>query len=61
MSHLHRYSLPPDFAAQIDAMLPGLTPAQRIRFDDLVSSDRIITDDGKPHAALEAWVKAVAG
>ena len=59
MSILTRYSLPPDFAAQIDAMLPGLTPAQRMRFDDLARSRRIITDDGDPHPALIEWLKAV--
>lgn len=59
MSHLHRISLRPDYRAQLVAMFPRVTPAQLMRFDDLVRTDRLVTDDGAEHPALVEWVKAV--
>lgn len=59
MSILARFALPPDYRAQLAAMFPGVTAAQLMRFDELVATDRLITDDGAAHPALAAWVRTV--
>ena len=60
MSHRYTFAITPDARAKLMAMFPGITPANLIRFDDLVQADRLLTDDGKPTQALVDWVKAVA-
>jgi hypothetical protein len=42
-------------------MFPRITAAQLLRFDDLVATDRLMTDDLEPHPAFKAWVQAVIG
>jgi hypothetical protein len=59
MSDLHRFALRPDYRAQLVGLFPWVTAAQILRFDDLVRSDRIISDDGETHKDLEDWVAAV--
>lgn len=59
MSDLIRVSILSNYRAQLVAMLPRLTAAQLMRFDDLVASDRVVADDGEPHPALEQWVAGV--
>jgi hypothetical protein len=61
MTILTRFSLRRDYRAQLVAMFPRVTAAQLVRFDDLVRSERMVTDDGTPHPAFEAWVAAVIG
>lgn len=56
-----RLSLLSDYRARLVEMFPRVTAAQLMRFDDLVGSDRLVTDDGQPTKALEAWVQAVIG
>ena len=58
MSHLYTFSIPLD-RAKLVAMFPGITPANLMRFDDLVAADRLLTDDGKPTKALTEWVTRV--
>jgi hypothetical protein len=60
MSHRHIFTIAPDARAKLLAMFPRITPANLIRFDDLVAADRLLTDEGKPTQALVDWVKAVA-
>jgi hypothetical protein len=61
MSDLIRLSLLSDYRARLVAMFPRVTAAQLMRFDDLVATDRLVTDDGAPHRALEDWLHAVIG
>jgi hypothetical protein len=61
MSDLRRFFLRSDYRAQLVAMFPRVTSAQLMRFDDLRSTDRLVTDTGAPTEALESWVKAVIG
>lgn len=60
MSDLIRVSILSTYRAHLVAMFPRLTAAQLMRFDELVATDRFVTDDLQPHPAFEAWVKAVA-
>lgn len=60
MSILHRIALRGDYQAQLLDMFPRLTAPQMIRFNDLVASDRLVTDDGEPTQALIKWVAGVA-
>jgi len=59
MSHRILYAMPPEARAKLVAMFPRLTPANLMRFDDLVQSDRLLTDDGQPTKALTEWVERV--
>ena len=59
MSNRHIFSITPDARERLVAMFPGITPANLIRFDDLVTSDRLLADDGKPTKALTEWVLRV--
>jgi hypothetical protein len=61
MSDLRRFFLRSDYRAQLVAMFPRVTSAQLMRFDDLRDTDRLVTDEGAPTEALQAWVKAVIG
>lgn len=61
MSDLIRLSLSGDYRAQLVAMFPRVTAAQLLRFDDLAATDRLVSDDGEPHPALEAWIAGVIG
>lgn len=57
MSHRITYAMPD--RAKLIAMFPGITPANLMRFDDLVAADRLLTDDGQPTKALTEWVERV--
>jgi len=59
MSHRITYAMLPEARAKLIAMFPRITPANLMRFDDLVAADRLLTDDGKPTKALTEWVAAV--
>ena len=59
MSHRITYTMPPEARAKLVAMFPGTTPANLIRLDDLVASDRLLTDEGKPTKALIEWVASL--
>ena len=61
MSDLKRFFLRADYRAQLVAMFPRVTAAQLMRFDDLHKADRLVTDDGAPHPALEQWIAGVIG
>lgn len=61
MSDLIRVSILSNYRAQLVAMLPRLTAAQLMRFDDLVATDRFVTDDLQPHPAFLGWLQAVIG
>ncbi len=61
MSDLTSISLRPDYRAQLVGMFPRVTAAQIMRFADLVATDRLVTDDGEPHPALEEWIARVLG
>lgn len=56
-----RFSVAADYRARLVAMFPRVTPAQLMRFDDLVRADRLLSDDGQPSRALQDWVQAVIG
>lgn len=60
MSTLHRIALRADYQAQLLAMFPRMTAPQMIRFNDLATADRLVTDDGEPTQALIDWVAGVA-
>jgi hypothetical protein len=57
MSHRIIYTMPD--RAKLVAMFQNITPANLMRFDDLVASDRLLTDDGQPTKALTEWVERV--
>jgi hypothetical protein len=61
LSDLHRISLSSDYRHQLVQMFPWLTAVQLLRFDDLVVTDRLLTDDLEIHPAFLAWLDAILG
>lgn len=61
MSEVLRISLASDYRAQLASLFPRITPAQLLRFDALVATDRLVTDEGHEHPDLVAWVADVVG
>jgi hypothetical protein len=59
MSDLHVVYLSGDYRDRLVAIFPRVTAAQLMRFDDLVRSDRLVTDDLAPHPEFQAWVAGV--
>ena len=59
MSDLTRLSLPATYRAAIVELFPQVTAAQLMRLDDLIATDRFVTDDGAVHGCLINWVRAV--
>ena len=61
MTILTRISLASDYRAQLAAIFPRITSAQLLRFDALVATGRLVTDDGHEHPDMVAWVADVVG
>jgi hypothetical protein len=59
MSDVIRFGLRGEFLSKLRATLPGVTLADLDVFDALVVRDCLLTDDGKPHPELVAWVEAI--
>lgn len=59
MSDILRFSLRDQFLAKLRDALPGVTLADLEAFDALVVRDCLLTDDGKPHPELVAWVRRI--
>lgn len=59
MSERISFSLRAEVLARLRAILPGMTAADLHAFDALVVRDCLLTDDGRPHPELVAWVEAI--
>ncbi len=58
---LTRISLASDYRARLAALFPRITADQLRRFDEMVATDRLVTDEGNEHPDLVAWVADVVG
>jgi hypothetical protein len=61
MKERTRFHLAAEYRASIVELFPQVTAAQLVRLDDLIRSDRFLTDEGQPHGCLINWVRAVLG
>lgn len=53
------WSLPPDFVAQVKALVPQARAEDFQRLSIMVGGDVVIRDDGTPHPAFVAWVRDI--
>jgi hypothetical protein len=55
-----RFSMRPDWPAELRRMFPKVADAQIARFAILAEADNIVTDEGEPTRALMGWCREAA-